>query len=338
MGVDKFIQKFIPEIENGIKTSIQQDIPDFYPGLKEMMNFHFGWLVSTKASKPQGKRIRPLVVLLCNTMCGGNWQSALPASVSIELIHNFSLIHDDIEDKSDLRRGRITLWKKYGIAQAINTGDSMFSLAQINMLKLADSLNNHIASKASIKLNETCMILTGGQNLDIAFENERLVSQDRYMTMVSGKTAALLSASMEIGAITAGASSSDQYYLKSFGENLGLAFQIWDDWLGIWGEEELTGKSTSSDLISGKKSLPILYSLEKKGEFSEIYLKSGASQDNFNLLIQLLEIDGSKKFTEEIAKEYTERAIDSLMKIQPKDKDAFDALLELAHSMLNRKM
>lgn len=338
MGIEKFFKVFIPEIENGIKITIQKDIPDNYPGLKEMMNYHFGWIENPANGKLQGKRIRPLLVLLTNKMCGGKWQAALPAAVSVELIHNFSLIHDDIEDESDLRRGRITLWKKYGLAQAINTGDSMFSLAQINMLKLAEELNSQIASAASRKLNETCLILTGGQNLDIAFENEKYVSRDRYLTMVQGKTAALLSASMELGAITASASISDQASLKSFGEYLGLAFQVWDDWLGIWGEEEMTGKSNSSDLISGKKSLPILYAIDKKNEFAEIYQRNGASQDNLELLISLLERDGSKKFTEETATQYTEKAINSLKKVQPIDKESFEALLELTHSMLNRKM
>ena len=338
MGIDKFIQKFIPEIETGIRTTIQQDIPEPYPGLKEMMNYHFGWVEGTKTSIPQGKRIRPLSVLLCNTMCGGDWQSALPAAISIELIHNFSLIHDDIEDESDLRRGRTTLWKKYGIAQAINTGDSMFSLAQINMLKLADNLNFHNALDAFRKLNETCLILTGGQYLDIEFENENIVSQDRYMTMVHGKTAALLSASMEIGAITAGANQTQQEAMKSFGQYLGLAFQIWDDWLGIWGKEEMTGKSSSSDLVSGKKSLPILYALNKKGEFSDIYQKNGVSEENIERLIHLLEIEGSKKFTEETAKKYTDKAINSLSSIKHENKEAFDAFLELSFSMLDRKM
>ena len=227
----------IPEIEKGLKSTIISDIPDSFPGLREMINYHFGWAKNGTGSKTQGKQIRPIILLLSNILCGGEWNLALPAAISIELIHNFSLIHDDIEDQSDFRRGRETLWKIYGMAQAINTGDAMFSLAQINMLKTGIEINKQTGFDAMKKLNETCLILTGGQNLDITFENETKVTQDHYLVMVSGKTAALLSASAEIGGIIAGTTETNQTALRDYGKALGLAFQAWDDWLGLWGKE-----------------------------------------------------------------------------------------------------
>lgn len=337
MTLKEYSQIMFPELEKALKSTILNDIPDSFPGLKEMMNYHFGWLENAISQKSQGKQIRPLILLLCNAVCGGDWNKALPAAISIELIHNFSLIHDDIEDQSDLRRGRETLWKIYGIPQAINTGDAMFSLAQINMLKVGNEINKQIGFEALQMLNETCLILTGGQNLDISFEKETRVSLDQYLLMIGGKTAALLSASTEIGAITAITSEKNRNALKNYGNALGLAFQAWDDWLGIWGEEEKTGKSTSSDLMTGKKTLPILFALGKDEEFSRIYQNEGATQENYQKLISMLENDGAKKFTEDIAKQYTDNALKSLEKTKVIDQNAFQSLLELTDLIIKRK-
>jgi len=336
MKLADYSQLLIPEIVNGLKLTIRVDIPDSFSGLQEMMNYHFGWLENDQSQKSRGKQIRPIILLLCNSICGGDWKNALSAAIAIELIHNFSLIHDDIEDQSDLRRGRETLWKIYGVPQAINTGDAMFSLAQINMLKLGNEINKEIGFDALKKLNETCLILTGGQNLDISFEKETIVSLDRYLLMIGGKTAALLSASAEIGAITAITSESNRNAFRNYGNALGLAFQAWDDWLGIWGEEEQTGKSTSSDLITGKKTLPVLFALDKDKDFSRIYLSQGAAQENFNELFLMLENNGAKEFTEKIAKQYTDIALNSLEEIKVSDQIAFQSLLELTDMLIKR--
>ena len=141
----------------------------------------------------------------------------------------------------------------------------------------------------------------------------------------------------EIGAITALTTESNRNALRNYGHALGLAFQAWDDWLGIWGEEEQTGKSISSDLISGKKSLPILFALDKGGDFSRIYLSAGANKENFQELHFLLENCGAKEFTENIAKQYTDIALKSLEEIQVSDQNAFDSLLELTDLLIKRK-
>lgn len=336
MKFTDYSQLLIPEIEKELKSTIISDIPDLFPGLKEMMNFHFGWVKNNIDNKSRGKQIRPLILLLSNILCGGDWNQALPAAISIELIHNFSLIHDDIEDQSELRRGRETLWKIYGMPQAINTGDAMFSLAQINMLKIGNEINKQTGFDAMEKLNEMCLILTGGQNLDISFEKETKVTQENYLVMVAGKTAALLSASAEIGGITAGTTETNQHALRDYGKALGLAFQAWDDWLGIWGKEELTGKSNSTDLITGKKTLPILYALEKGENFSKIYKSKKASEANLQEFLMMLEKDGAKEFTENIAKQYTEIAISSLKKLNVVDENAFQALVELTDQLIKR--
>jgi len=337
MKFHEYSQEMLPEVEEEILSSIENDIPDSYPDLKNMIKYHFGWVENSGGKSSQGKRIRPLLVLLGSMVCGCEWRKAIPGAVSIELIHNFSLIHDDIEDQSSLRRGRETLWKVFGMAQALNTGDAMFSLAQINMLKLGNKVNKSVGFDAVQLLNYTCLTLTGGQNLDIAFEAQGTVSEDEYFVMIGGKTAALLSASCELGAIIAQSSNFNRLALHSFGEALGLAFQAWDDWLGIWGDEQLTGKSTSSDLISRKKTLPILYAIQKSKSFEEKYLNETIDEANFNEFTQIIEDTGAKEYTEKIAKYYSNLAEKSIKSIQAVNVDSHKALIELSSQLLNRK-
>ncbi len=337
MVLQQYLELLIPEINSGLKSTIQKDIPETFSLLQEMMLYHFGWFDKNRPQGSHGKRIRPLLLLLSNIVCGGDWKKTLPAAIAIELIHNFSLLHDDIEDRSDLRHGRKTAWVVYGTSQAINAGDAMFSLAQINMLKIGDSINKMLGFEALAKLNETCLVLTGGQSLDISFENKRIISLEQYLSMIQGKTAALISASCEIGAILAEAAEGDIKLFKKYGEALGLAFQAWDDWLGIWGKEEITGKSNMSDLLTGKKTLPILYALDKKGDFSEVYLKQGVSKENFDQLVSLLEAEGAKTYTEKLARKYTNESLSALNKIERKNQDAFDGLIELTSLLIQRK-
>jgi geranylgeranyl diphosphate synthase type I len=171
---------------------------------------------------------------------GGKWENSLPAAAAVELVHNFSLIHDDIEDNSHLRRGRPTVWTKWGIPQAINTGDAMFTLAHLTILGLESTCSKAITLKAAAILQETCLELTQGQYLDIAYESQKELSIEGYWLMVSGKTAAMLAASTELGGLAAGCSPEEQQAYHEFGHALGLAFQVQDDYLGIWGEVELT--------------------------------------------------------------------------------------------------
>lgn len=337
MNLHDYTQEMIPEMEEELLASIEHDIPDSYPTLKEMMKYHFGWINNDLNQNNQGKRVRPLILMLSTLICGGEWRKAFPAAVAVELIHNFSLIHDDIEDQSELRRGKKTLWKVYGVAQAINTGDAMFSLAQLNMLKVGNKINKSVGFDAIQKLNETCLILTGGQNLDISFENLSSVSEDEYFVMIGGKTATLLAASAELGAIVAQSSNTNKLALRSFGEALGLAFQAWDDWLGIWGDEEQTGKSVSSDLIAKKKSLPILYAIQNSNEFEKIFSKESINQEDLVKLTTVMEKVGAKDHTEKIARYYSDLAINSIASIDTRHTSSKNALLELTNMLINRQ-
>jgi len=188
-----------------------------------MVEHHFGW---RDAAAKKGKRVRPFLLLLVHEAAGGRWQQALPAAVAVELIHNFSLIHDDIQDRSETRRGRPTVWARWGKAQAINAGDALFAQAFAVMAPLQEAFGPQRALEAMRVLAQACVALVQGQVLDLAFETR---------SAVTGR----------------------------FGETLGLAFQVWDDYLGIWGDPAKTGKSAADDLIAGKKTLPVLYGLQQ---------------------------------------------------------------------------
>jgi geranylgeranyl diphosphate synthase type I len=250
------------ELLSAVETELQKqvsrlDSPRTKP-FHEMLTYHMGWTGDGAGPEATGKRIRPLLVLLCASACGADWKSALPAAAAIELVHNFSLVHDDIQDNSPKRRGRDTAWVKWGAPMAINVGDALFVMSSQAILDLKNSYSADVVVKAAEILHNTCLDLTRGQYLDMSYEERNDLGVEDYWHMISGKTSALIAACCHIGALLGGAD-----------DELGLAFQVQDDILGIWGDENVTGKSTASDLVEGKNSLPILAGLDKKGKFAE---------------------------------------------------------------------
>jgi geranylgeranyl diphosphate synthase type I len=298
--------------------------------LHHMMAYHLGWEGEGAGARAQGKRIRPQMVLLASAAAGGDWRQALPAAASVELLHNFSLIHDDIQDNSPLRRGRPTVWSLWGIPQAINAGDSMFALAHVSMLKLGASLPEHIVLEAYGVLTAASLTLTQGQYLDLSYEQRGDLTLEAYWPMISGKTASLLAACAELGALAAGAGHETRAAYRSFGEKLGLAFQARDDLLGIWGEAQETGKSAESDLLSGKKSLPVLFALEKKGGFAARWNNGEVPE-----LAAQLEAEGARDYARDMVAQLTRSALAALEQTGPLPEPG-EALTELANMLLSR--
>ncbi|MCX8063415.1 MAG: polyprenyl synthetase family protein, partial [Anaerolineales bacterium] len=259
-------------MREALEEELRQNIDCFSKGpyelYHEMLAYHMGWIGEGAGPKATGKRIRPMILLLCTAASGGDWQKALPAAAAVEFVHNFSLIHDDIEDNSQYRRGRLTVWAKWGLAQGVNAGDALFTISHLALHRLSNSLPTEIVIQSAKLLLETCLQLTQGQFLDISFENRAEISLEEYQTMINGKTAALFAACAQLGAIIANRDKMCQSHFREFGKSLGLAFQIIDDLLGIWGDEEQIGKSTTSDLVSGKKTYPVILGLQSNGEFA----------------------------------------------------------------------
>ncbi len=336
MALEQYFQSWLPKIEAELQSAVDRTDGNGMVDLRDMLAYHMGWDGPGAGTEARGKRIRPMLLLLTTAAAGGEWKTALPAACAVELVHNFSLIHDDIEDKGELRRGRPTVWKKWGIAQATNAGDAMFALAHLELLRLSDSLPASVALAASKSLNQTCLHLTQGQFLDLAFEQRLDVSADEYWHMIKGKTSALLAACTEIGALITLCPEQVCQAYKQFGDNLGLAFQAQDDLLGIWGDAGLTGKSNASDLVSNKKTLPVLFGLNNQGKFFHRWLQGPISPDEAPAIASLLADEGAREYTWQLVDQLTEQAIQALDFAHPQG-EAGDALLELAYYLLQRR-
>jgi geranylgeranyl diphosphate synthase type I len=305
-----------------------------------MLNYHLGFANAdgSAAQLSTGKRVRPVLVLLACEACGGDALQAMPAAAAVELLHNFSLIHDDIEDGDELRRGRPTLWKVWGVPQAINAGDAMFAQAH---LALENLLGRGVAAERVVRVlrvfDAMCVHLTIGQHLDLSFEARRDVAASEYVTMIAGKTAALTKACCEIGAIVGGGSDGQIAALGEFGRGLGLSFQIQDDVLGIWGDPAIMGKA-GSDLAHGKKTLPVLFAAERDARVREKYLLSANRNLNEGEIENLrgwIEAVGGRQYAEDAAHAEFTRSLEAWETAQV-DNAAGHALRQLAHNLLGR--
>ena len=242
-------------VEPALRTAV-----DTLPtSMRRISGYHFGWWdergVRTSASS--GKAVRPTLTLLCAAVTGGSPREAVPAGVAVELVHNFSLLHDDVMDGDLTRRHRPTAWSVFGIGGAILAGDAMLTLA---LDVLAES--GHPAAEPSARmLSAAVQDLVEGQCADMDFEQRSTVDVAECQAMAAGKTAALMGAACAVGGAFGGATPERVGHLRAFGEHIGLAFQHVDDLLGIWGDERTTGKPVFSDVRNRKKSLPVVYAL-----------------------------------------------------------------------------
>ncbi len=339
------LKPLLSQIELELQKQVcRLDTPRTKP-FHEMLTYHMGWTGEGAGPEATGKRIRPLMVLLCTASCGNAssgaegaveaWQLALPAAAAVELVHNFSLVHDDIQDHSDKRRGRTTVWVKWGAPMAINVGDALFVMSNQAIIDLRENYPPETVVKAAEILHNTCLELTRGQFLDMSYEKTNDLTVEDYWPMIAGKTAALLSACCHIGSLLGGADESRQDAYRSFGHYLGLAFQVQDDILGIWGDEAITGKSAANDLIEGKKSLPVLAGLSAKGKFAERWKQGPIRPDEVQELARLLASEGGYETAIDAAKQMTDLALMNLRGADPQG-EAGEALFQLADKLLKR--
>ncbi len=332
-----FQETMLPAVEQAMQAVLARARCEDHDDLYHMLAYHMGWEGEGAGPKARGKRIRPLLLLLTTAAAGGNWHRAVPAAAAVELLHNFSLIHDDIEDRGETRRGRPTVWARWGLPLALNSGDALFTLAHIAMLELHPPVDAETTLIAARILHQTALHLTQGQHMDIAFEHRDLVTVDEYWQMVEGKTAALIAACTDLGALLGGADDTHRRAYREFGRMLGLAFQAWDDYLGIWGDAALTGKSTTGDLLERKKTLPILYGLQQGSAFARAWEQGHPhTPAEVPALAAALETDGARAYTEAVAASLTTQALEALDEAAPQG-DAGAALRSLAHHLLRRE-
>ncbi len=263
-----------------------------------------------------GKRLRPFMVMKSCEVLGGKLKDAMPAASAVEMIHNFTLVHDDIMDNDEMRHGVPTVHKKFGIPIAILAGDVLFSKAYqiLSTSNLPSKASNELVSR----LAKACVDVCEGQLLDIKMaESKKIPSQANYIKMIQKKTSALFDVSCSMGAICAKAKQSDIIKLSAFGRNLGIAFQITDDLIGVLGDPKMTKKPVGNDLREGKKSLPIVLAITKsKGNDKKIILKAfgntKATKRDIEKAVGSIRALGIEKIVRKQALHYSEKAQKSL--------------------------
>jgi len=293
--------------------------------MREMIEHHLGWDAHGAEAPDQpaaigGKLVRTRLCLLSCAAVGGDAFAAAPAAAAVELLHNYSLIHDDIEDRDDIRRGRPAVWKIWGEAQGINAGDVMHALAFSALAELeAVGVEHTRRLHAGAILARTSVRLCEGQAHDLALQGKDNIVETEYLDMIGRKTGALMSAAAELGALLGGASDSQAAGFRDFGLHLGLAFQIRDDILGIWGEPENMGKPVGADISRKRCSYPIIWALaQAKGDDRDLIVAARA-QPSPRLIadsVAALERIGARDRAEQLAGEYHQRAWAALVDLE----------------------
>jgi geranylgeranyl diphosphate synthase, type I len=318
--------------------------------LYDMLGYHLGL---DGESGPRGKRMRPLLGLLAYYSLTGDYRAALPGAAAVELGHNFSLVHDDIEDADTERRHRPTLWAIWGVPLAINAGDALFALSRLALYRLLDGFSEARVLALMRVYDETCLALCEGQYLDISFERQDDVTVDAYLEMIGKKTAALVGASVQAGAILATDDRTVVEAYRRFGYDLGMAFQMADDVKGsFWGSSE-SGKPEAGDVRKRKKTLPLVWALEHAGaadrdRLTAIYAHAAGGgirgghtpvtdepldDDAVAEVLDILERSGARQHALAEARRYRDLALDQLEQLPcPPDRTA--ELVALVRSVI----
>ncbi|MCE8423108.1 MAG: polyprenyl synthetase family protein [Candidatus Methanoperedens sp.] len=279
-----------------------------------------------------GKRLRPTALLLAAEAVGGKPENLMPAALAVEFVHNFTLIHDDIMDEADLRRGLPTVHKKWGASKAIISGDALFSKA-FEILSCAKSEPSQIVESIEL-LSKTSTDICEGQWMDMNFATRKDVTEEEYMRMVEKKTAVLFAAAVKIGAILSGANRDISRALWDFGRLTGVGFQIYDDVIDLITPEEILGKAQGGDIIEGKRTLIVIHSFSK-GVTIEALGKSNATRSEVSTALTKLKESGSIDYAMNKALNFVEEGKNAL-RVLP-DSEAKMILIGLADYMIERK-
>ncbi|MBL89669.1 MAG: dimethylallyltranstransferase [Actinobacteria bacterium] len=319
-----------PELVNSVKKLSDELLP--------VIEYHFGWktIKGIEAPEDTGKRLRPSLAVLSAEAVGRDLEVAIPGAVAVELIHNFSLIHDDIIDGDKERRHRPSAWTAFSIEDALIAGDALHTLAFQVLLEE----NTPESVQAARRLVDATTTMISGQAADMTFDDLPTVSFEECLKMEAAKTGALLGYSSSVGAILSGADEKTCNALEVFGYELGLAYQAVDDVLGIWGDPKITGKPAGNDLREKKKSMPVSIVLSANNSDSEKLLeifstKEDLDEEEIVRASALIENAGGREATLEEADKHLKRAIEFLNNADIR-KETFCELEEIAHFVVNR--
>jgi geranylgeranyl diphosphate synthase type I len=321
-----------------LDPAIRDAVDSLPASMRRIAGYHFGWWDEhgRRVDADSGKAIRPALVLAAAEAVGGTPESAVPAAVAVELVHNFTLLHDDVMDGDRTRRHRPTAWTVFGLGGAILAGDALLTLAYDVL-----AASGHPRAQEGSRIMSTAVLaVQDGQAADLAFEKRADVSLPECVRMAEGKTGALLGCSTALGALFGGGTVEQIEHLRSFGDRLGLAFQLVDDLLGIWGDPAATGKPVYSDLDNRKKSLPVVAALDSKTvearELAQIYhRRTPLSAADLVQAAELIDRTGARTWAQTHADQVLTEAITHLHDATPTPRSLAE-LTALAHLTARR--
>ena len=333
-------QRYRADIHAALRSSLSRNDIAAY----DMLRYCMGWVDTAGAPRDatEGKALRPTLCLFSCEATGGAVGAAMPAAAALEFIHNFSLIHDDIQDRDETRHHRPTLWYVWGISKALVAGNLLRVIAD-------QCLENLVEVEAEVPrtldvtglLTEAYLQMIEGQYLDISYEGSPDIGMDDYMRMISLKTGALIRCAASLGARIGTRDPEIIGAFSDWGRSLGYAFQIRDDVLGVWGDEKTTGKPVGADIRRKKNSLPVVYAMsvaegDDRKLLPHIYNKHELDDDDVNTVLDIMNRAGVKEYAQCLAAEHCRDATQALARIELKP-EAHTEADELGHFLLVRE-
>jgi geranylgeranyl diphosphate synthase type I len=327
-------------VEEMLAPALREAVASLPGAERRVAGYHRGWCEADGtpllSAPSRGKTVRPALTLLSAIAVGGEPRSALPGAVAVELVHDFTLLHDDVIDGDTLRRHRPASWTVFGTPSAVLTGDALLAAA----MRAVAETPARVAAAAVRELVGALLDLVQGQSLDVAFEDAREVTVPEYLAMAEGKTGSLMGCACALGGVLAGADSERVRGLREFGRRLGVAFQCADDLLGIWGRSTRSGKPVGADLTARKKSLPVVAALAGTDSAAEQLRSLYGSQrplddQDVALARELVEKAGGRQAAEDEGRRQMSAALRALSCARP-TADAYQQLQEIARAMIQR--
>jgi len=306
---------------NDIQRTLREAIAGSESELSPLLRYHLGWEAKNgdPSTKGGGKALRPVLCLTACDLAGGDWREALPAAAALELVHNFSLVHDDIQDRDMTRRGRETLWAIHGESAAVSAGNAMRVIADKTLMFLANTkLAPHVVVEVAADLTQRYLEMIEGQYMDMSFESSNDVTVDQYLDMIGRKTGALIESAMYMGALVATSDAKTAGTFGTCGRWLGLAFQIRDDYLGVWGDPCATGKAVGADIRRKKKSMPIVHLFQQSaGEdrswLGKAYAGQGEVEEkDVERILEMLDQFGTLEHVATAASTHAAKAVEEI--------------------------
>ena len=314
------LQRYRTHISEALRFSLSKDDTPVY----DMLRYNMGWvdIEGNPCAATEGKALRPTLCLFGCEATGGSINKAMPAAIALELIHTFSLIHDDIQDHDETRHHRPTLWAMWGVPKALVAGNVLRVVADTSLQRLVDEgVGIDQALSVVGMLTEAYLEMIEGQYLDISYEGRPDIAIDDYLEMISKKTGALIRCAVNLGAAIGTRDETTIEAFRVFGRSLGYVFQIRDDVLGVWGNEETTGKPVGADIRRKKNSLPVVYAMsqadpEDKQLLDCIYQKEQLSDDDVSAVLNVMERVNVKGYAQKLAQEHSDIALEALAGVE----------------------